>query len=139
MPILIGRCACGAVSYEANADPIRMINCHCRHCQQATGSAFAALIALPSNATTLLGILSRFMEKSERGTEMERGFCPKCGSPVTFRPLSRPDVLFVYAASLDDPTQYKADADIWVRSAQPWDHFNPEIPSYETRMPNIFG
>lgn len=139
MPKFTGRCACGAVSYESDAEPIHMVNCYCRHCQQATGSAFAALIALPSDATKLSGILSRFVEKSERGTLMERGFCPTCGGPITFKPLSRPNVLFVYAASLDDPTRYKPAADIWLRSAQPWDRLDPAIPHHEARLPNMFG
>lgn len=44
---------------------------------------------------------------------MERGFRSKCGSPITLKPLSRPNVLFAYAASLDDPTRYFAMSHRW--------------------------
>ena len=42
-----GGCACGAIHYECNADPVVMSNCHCRDCQQASGSAYAAVVAVP--------------------------------------------------------------------------------------------
>src|SRR4029077_6281528 len=41
---LSGGCACGAIHYECSADPVRMLNCHCRDCQQASGSAYAAIV-----------------------------------------------------------------------------------------------
>jgi hypothetical protein len=50
-----GGCACGAIHYECNADPVVMLNCHCRDCQRASGSAYAAVVAgmsaMPSIAT----------------------------------------------------------------------------------------
>ena len=38
-----GGCACGAIRYETEADPIVMVNCHCRDCQRAVGTAYAAV------------------------------------------------------------------------------------------------
>jgi len=43
---LSGGCACGAIHYECSADPLRMLNCHCRDCQQASGSAYAAIVVV---------------------------------------------------------------------------------------------
>ena len=40
---LSGGCACGAVHYETTVDPVLMLNCHCRACQQAGGSGYAPL------------------------------------------------------------------------------------------------
>jgi hypothetical protein len=45
-----GGCLCGAIRYECSAEPIVMGNCHCRDCQRATGSAFAAALLVPRNA-----------------------------------------------------------------------------------------
>ncbi|PYJ25771.1 MAG: aldehyde-activating protein, partial [Verrucomicrobia bacterium] len=36
-----GGCSCGAIRYECDAEPIMMFKCHCRDCQQGTGSEFA--------------------------------------------------------------------------------------------------
>jgi len=34
--------------------------------------------------------------------------------------------------SLDDPGGFRPEADIFVKSAQPWDHMDPAIPKYDT-------
>lgn len=33
-----GGCACGAIRYRSTGPARYMGNCHCRHCQQATGA-----------------------------------------------------------------------------------------------------
>ena len=50
-----GGCMCGAVRYECGADPIAMGNCHCRDCQRATGSAFAAAVLVPTSTVNIRG------------------------------------------------------------------------------------
>jgi hypothetical protein len=50
-----GGCMCGEIRYECTAEPIFMGNCHCRDCQQATGTAFAAAMLVPRNAVTIAG------------------------------------------------------------------------------------
>ena len=35
-----GGCACGAVRYRVNGQPVGTSVCHCRNCQRRTGSAF---------------------------------------------------------------------------------------------------
>jgi hypothetical protein len=35
-----GGCACGAIRYECNAEPIMMGKCHCRDCQHISGGPF---------------------------------------------------------------------------------------------------
>ena len=34
--------------------------------------------------------------------------------------------------TLDDPGWFKPDADIFMKSAQPWDHDQPNVPKYDT-------
>jgi hypothetical protein len=52
-----GGCMCGAIRYECSTEPLAMGICHCRDCQRATGSAFAAALMLPRNAVTIIGEL----------------------------------------------------------------------------------
>jgi hypothetical protein len=76
-----GGCACRQVRYELTAAPARMLNCHCRDCQRASGSAYAAILVVPSDGLRLRGELRYHAVTSERNTRIERGFCPTCGSP----------------------------------------------------------
>jgi hypothetical protein len=130
-----GRCACGQVSYEASADPYRMVNCHCRDCQRASGSGYAALCAFHKDNITLTGEVRYYRSISERGMAIERGFCATCGNPMTIRPHAQPNALYIFAASLDDPALHKPTANIWTKSAHPWDHMDPALPRLETTTP----
>jgi hypothetical protein len=41
----------------------------------------------------------------------------------------------IRVGTLDDPSWFRPDADIFVDSAQPWDHMNPALPKYATYPP----
>jgi hypothetical protein len=82
------------------------------------------VVAFSVDRLTLLGELRYFAVISDRGTKLERGFCPICGNSVRITP-ARPDMIFIQAASLDDPSLYKPASNIWVRSAVPWDIWTP--------------
>ena len=42
-----GGCFCGAITYEADVDPEKTSICHCRDCQQLTGTAFRVTVPAP--------------------------------------------------------------------------------------------
>ena len=35
----------------------------------------------------------------------------------------------------DDPSWFRPEADIFVKSAQPWDYMNPDLPKYSAYPP----
>lgn len=98
-----GGCQCGAVRYAARAKNDRAYFCHCRMCQLAFGH--------------LSGV---FCEVSKEGVEWEngepayynsskvarRGFCPECGTPLTFEYLDTED-LHLALGSLDEPGRFR--------------------------------
>jgi hypothetical protein len=49
-----GGCACTAIRYECAALPLRMLNCHCRDCQMASGSAYSATVIMARSALTMI-------------------------------------------------------------------------------------
>lgn len=124
-----GGCMCGAIRYECSAAPIVTGNCHCRDCQQATGSAFAPAILVPSSAVTITGDVKYYDVKGDSGGIVSRGFCPNCGSRLFAKPPI-PDVMGIMAGSLDDPSWFKPTMDFYTTSAQPWDYMNPELPKF---------
>ncbi len=125
--MLSGGCACGAVRYECEADPVFMLNCHCRACQRASGSAYAAILAVPRAAVRMRGEPRYHSVIGGSGNPVERGFCQACGSQVTIKIGRRPDVLGLQAGCLDDPSVYRPTKDLFTADAQPWDHMDPNL------------
>jgi hypothetical protein len=132
---ITGGCACGAVRYVVNADPVMMLNCHCRDCQRATGSAYAPVVVVPRGAFEMTGKLSYFTLTGESGGTVERGFCPACGSRIAGNLGRYPQIVGLLAGSLDDPSIHKPTMDIFTASAHPWDHMAPDSPKFPKHRP----
>lgn len=96
---LTGGCLCGAVRYEARPDKREGYYCHCRMCQLAFGSTRATFINLRKEDVRWLAMAPTWYESSRIA---RRGFCGKCGTPLTFEFLdSRRMDLSI--GSLDEP------------------------------------
>jgi hypothetical protein len=94
-----GGCQCGAVRYNATARLDNAHICHCRMCQKASGSYFAALVGLPHDSFSWTRGTPSIFKSSET---TERGFCSNCGTPLFCRYVE--DQHFeISIASLDDP------------------------------------
>ncbi len=134
-----GGCACGAIRYTCSAQPLYMGNCHCRDCQQATGTAyFAAVVVRETDFSLSSGEPGWYEKPADKGHIMRRAFCSACGSPVFLMNGARPDFRALYAGSLDDPSWYKPSRDIYVASAQPWDVMHPDLSKVDG-MPEQLG
>lgn len=129
-----GGCMCGNVRYECSAEPILMGNCHCRDCQRATGTAFAAGILIPRNAVTITGDVKYYDVIGDSGGIISRGFCPNCGSQLFTKPSIR-ELMGILAGSLDDPSWFQPGMDLYTSSAQSWDYMNPGLPKFAKLPP----
>ena len=116
-----GGCACGAIRFVCEGEPALMLKCHCRDCQRASGSAFAAIAVYPKAAVTLSGEPRYFRVTGSSGAPVERGFCSGCGNPLSIRLGAIPDIIGLHAASLDDPAIFKPAVEVYTASAHPWD------------------
>ena len=77
------------------------------------------------------GQTKHFEKLAESGNIARREFCPDCGTPLFASSSASVGFVGVRAASLDDPSWFRPDADVWVQSAQPWDCLDPAIPKFE--------
>jgi hypothetical protein len=80
---------------------------------------------------TLEGPLRFHDSPSEAGGKTHRGFCPDCGSPIVVNTDSNPDVVAIRTASLDDPSWFDQQMDVWTSDAHAWDQMNPALPKFE--------
>ena len=130
-----GSCLCGAVRYECMAEPVFSLNCHCLDCQRASGSAYLPVLMVPAVALTVVGEVREYAKKGDRGFVARRSFCPVCGSQLFGRSDAMPDWIGLRAGTLDDPSRYRPQADIYTRSAQAWDVLAPETAKFDTLPP----
>ena len=125
-----GECACGAIRYEVSADPIVMFNCHCRDCQKTTGGPYTPVFYVPAKAFMITkGSPKYYDTASEMAGENQRGFCPECGSRLFGGKSEHGQG--IAASSLDDPSVFKPQFEIWASDAQPWDHMDSKLPKFE--------
>jgi hypothetical protein len=125
---LLGGCMCGAVRYACSVEPVMAFNCHCRDCQRATGGAFVPALIVRRDAVKVTGEVKYFNVCGDSGQILSRGFCPTCGSRLFGKPDFRPELMAIFAGSLDDPSSHKPVMNIYTDSAQSWDFMDPLLP-----------
>lgn len=132
-----GGCVCGAVRYECAAEPIMMLNCHCRDCQRVSGGPYAPVVIIPANAFRLTqGRLQYHFTQKLRGGLHKRGFCPECGSRITGAESDGPsEIIGVLASSLDDSSWFKPTMDIFVSDVQAWHRMDPDLAKHTEYPP----
>ena len=129
-----GGCACGAIRYECTAEPIAMFNCHCRNCQRASGGPYSAVVYVPAKAFKITKGKPRLHKTpSEAIGHNQRGFCAECGSRL-FGGITEKGQ-GITASSLDDPSLFRPQFEIFTSDAQPWDYMDPKLPKFEKYAP----
>ncbi len=132
-----GGCQCGGIRYECDARPeeIFMFKCHCRDCQRLSGGAFVPVVFVPKGRLRITRGEVRHHVTPGAGGEYIRGFCPACGSRLTGGEGPGSPGIGVTAASLDDPSGFAPQMEIWSSDAQPWDALNPALPHFPQNPP----
>ncbi len=133
---ITGGCVCGAVRYESSAEPLLMVKCHCRDCQQTTGGPYVPAVVFPFAAFRVTrGAIRHYATPSERGGHNLRGFCPQCGSRLTGAEDPERGIIGVVASSLDAPGIFVAQFETFVEDAQPWDVMDPSTRKFPRGIP----
>ena len=121
-----GGCLCGKIRYRVEGPPNNVTNCHCRQCQMAAGAAFVTWAEFPAEAVAWLAGVPVWYRSSDRA---ERGFCPACGTTLTFRYLDG-DALDVAAVTLDDPDALPPEDELWTASQRAWVPGDERLPGF---------
>ena len=111
----VGGCQCGAVRYRAEAPRGRASVCYCRMCQKASGGPFMAFVRFPAAQVRWSRPPATFA--SSEG--VERGFCPDCGTPLSYRQPDGANVSLTIG-SLDDPGLVLPEMSFFTPMRPPW-------------------
>mgnify|MGYP001370055141 FL=1 len=127
-----GGCLCGNIKYKFNReDVVSAGHCHCKDCQKITGSGKATIVFIPTKSLKITNNYKVYSVIGNDGTNVHRGFCPNCGSPVISYVTEQPDLRFIKAGSLDDSSWINIESSFWSISANKWDPVNENIPCFE--------
>jgi len=130
-----GGCACGAIRYEIDAEPLLMSDCQCRDCQRISGTGHGSYLSFEGRDKVKLSGEAQCRDTTgDSGNVKTRAFCPTCGSPVYMTFAAVPDQFIVHAASLDDPGRYRPQLVTYTASGHAWDQLDPALPKFD-RMP----
>jgi hypothetical protein len=133
MQTITGGCLCGAVRYEFSGEVGPAGYCHCEDCRRTSGSAFGVSVKVAANGFRFTrGTAKSFTKRGDSGRSVTRRFCGDCGSPLCTMPPLHPDVVFIKAGSLDDPSVVVANRQAWTRSRVPWSEIPSGLLAYET-------
>jgi hypothetical protein len=118
-----GSCHCGAIAFEAEADPETASICHCSDCQAITGTAFRVNIAVPAaNFKLLRGTPARYLKTTaDSGNKRIQAFCGNCGTQLYASAAGdNPPAYTLRIGTLRQKDQLTPKVQNWFRSSRPW-------------------
>ena len=121
-----GGCQCGRIRYAVRGAPNNTTNCHCSQCRMAAGAPFVPWSDFPAEAVTFTTERPRLYKSSDRA---ERGFCPSCGTTLTFCYLQG-ESIDIATATLDDPEVFPPQDHSWTDSKVAWISINDGLPQF---------
>ena len=126
-----GGCLCKKITYKFDkSHVISAHHCHCKDCQKSTGSGKATILLIPNESLQINGELKYYTVTGSAGSNISRGFCAECGSPLISFVKENPDIKFIKAGSIDDSTWINADSNFWSSTAQSWSPVDETIHTF---------
>ena len=132
--MLEGGCLCGGIRFRLTGKLGPAGFCHCKQCQRASGSAFAANAPVRTKYFGIIagtGLLSEY----ESTPGKFRAFCSRCGSPIYSRRESEPEIRRIRLGSLDSDPERRPLVHVWVSSKAPWYSIEDSLPHYSEGLP----
>ena len=122
-----GGCLCGQTRFVASGPATNVCYCHCRSCRGASGAPFVAWATFPAAGFRVTrGALALYRSSDP----VERGFCARCGTALTYAHAAWPAEIDVTLAALDDPAPFRPTCHIWVSDKVSWVELGDGLPRF---------
>lgn len=117
-----GQCHCGAVAFDAEIDPSKVVVCHCTDCQMLSGTAFRVVAFTNEDAFVLRkGQPKVYVKTAQSGRPRAQGFCGDCGSAIYATGVEEgPKVYGLRVGVLNQRHELIPKRQIWRRSGHDW-------------------
>jgi len=122
-----GGCLCGDIRYRITGEPLETSLCHCRSCRRAAGAPVVAWVVVRREHFRIeQGVPTTFRSSPP----VERTFCGRCGTSLTYRRADRPESIDIHTATLDHPDAFPPTREIWLEEKLAWMVSNPSFTQY---------
>lgn len=128
--MLEGGCLCGGVRFRVTGKLGPAGYCHCKQCQRASGSAFAANAPARTKYFELVAG-EDLLREFESSAGKYRAFCGRCGSPIYSRRETEPELRTLRLGTLDGDPERRPVAHLWVRSKAPWHEIADALSQFD--------
>ncbi|MGR3976258.1 GFA family protein [Acinetobacter sp. 1207_04] len=130
--IYTGSCLCGAIRYEIHGEIGEVIQCHCKRCRKANGTAFATNAPI-KKADFKIVQGEHLLKKFASTPTTARCFCSECASPIISIKAETPDTYRLRIGTLDTPLEHKPVMHIFTAYKAEWDTISDGLPQYDER------
>ena len=130
-----GGCGCGHVRYRTTGEPIFVNNCHCRQCQQQTGSTSVVNAFFEAERIEVIeGELTEHVVTAGSGGPHTICRCGKCGVALwSYYPRLGRLGAGLRVGTLDEPGSLTPMAVIYVAEKMPWVALPEGVPHFEAQ------
>jgi len=131
----LGRCLCGAVSFEIENGISDIIHCHCSLCRKNSGTAYATNGFVNTDDFNIVkgqDNLSTFSFKPGRN----RHFCKTCGSPIYSSNEDDKSRIRIRLGAIDSDVAERPISHNFVTSKANWEDLDAALPRYDTFEPS---
>ncbi len=125
----MGGCLCGKVRYQAIGDPRWVAHCHCDSCRRAAGAPMVTWAGYDRSKVTWPEGDPAYFASSEG---VRRGFCPACGTSLTYEGARWPDEVHLLAATLENPASVTPERHVYWAEHLPWMEDGDGLPRLPT-------
>ena len=112
-----GGCHCGAHRFFIQGEPKFVANCHCESCRKTTGAAFSTWVGFREDQVRWQNARPAYYSSSHG---VERGFCKKCGTPLTYSSDKWPGETHFLIGVFDDPAAFTPRTEVFTHDALKW-------------------
>jgi hypothetical protein len=132
-----GRCHCGYVSFEAEADPATTTICNCTDCQMMSGAPLRAVIMTqPGTFVLLSGEPAIYRKTADSGAVRPQEICPRCGTAIYSTSAGDdPKAYNLRVRALRQRNELVPRRQFFVRSQLEWVNDLNSIPKFDKMPP----
>lgn len=124
-----GSCLCGSIAYEVESDLKAVVNCHCRFCRKAHGSAFTTVLFVPFARVAIVAGAEYIEKYRVEKLNADRCFCRRCGTRLfSHQPASGMASLAVATLDIDEMPGPRAHINTESKCA--WLRIDDELPQF---------